>query len=212
MIPLVGGPMAYGEDIDFGALPDKFVLKANHGSGMNIIIKDKSKINKSKIIKTVNQWMNTLYGWYGMEVQYFPIERKIIAEQYIEQLNGNLLDYKIHCFNGKPAYFQIIGNRNLETHDGRLAWYDIEWKRCNFNSGDYPEYECEIDKPKQLYKLIEIAKTLSTEFSYVRIDLYVIGEKIYFGEMTFTPGNGYLPWKPNSADLELGQILSLPTD
>lgn len=212
LIPLVGGPWSCGEDIDFDTLPNQFVLKANHASGRNLIIKDKSKINAQEVVQTVNKWMSTLYGWWGMENHYFPIDRKIIAEQYIEQLDGNLLDYKIYCCNGEPLYFQMIGDRNPQTHDGRLAFYDTEWNLCDFNTGDYPDYEYKLDKPECINELLEIARILSKDFYYVRVDLYVIKDQIYFGEMTFTPGNGFLPWKPSDANISMGKKLFLPID
>lgn len=211
LIPLVGGPWLKGEDINFNELPNQFVLKANHASGRNLIIKDKNTMNIDEVVTTVNKWMSTLYGWRGMETQYFPIQRKIIAEKYIEQMDGNLLDYKIYCHNGEPLYFQMIGDRNLQTHDGRLAFYDTDWKLCDFNTGDYPDYEHELDRPKNISELLDVARILSKNFYYVRVDLYDINGKIYFGEMTFTPGNGFLPWKPSSANIEMGNKLAIPS-
>ena len=212
LIPLVGGPWSCGEEIDFHALPNQFVLKANHASGRNIIIKDKSQINIQDTVQTVNKWMNTLYGWRGMETHYFFIKRKIIAEKYIEQADGNLLDYKIYCHNGNPLYFQIIGNRSNITHDGRLAFYDTEWRLCDFNTGDYPEYDHIIDRPEKIDELLDVAKSLSKGFYFVRVDLYVIQDRVYFGEMSFTPGNGFLPWKPKDANYSMGRQLFLPID
>lgn len=212
LIPLVGGPWQNGWEIDFDKLPDKFVLKANHACGRNLIIKDKRKVDRQEIISIVNKWMKTLYGWRGMETHYFSIDRKIIAEQYIEQMDGNLLDYKIYCHNGEPLYFQMIGDRNFQTHEGRLAFYDTEWNLCDFNTGDYPEYEHDLEKPKHIRELLDIARILSKDFIYVRVDLYVLDERIYFGEMTFTPGNGFLPWKPADANVAMGKKLILPID
>ena len=157
----------------------------------------------------MNRWLHTPFGYKGMEVQYINIPRKIIAEKYIEQKDGNLLDYKIYCFNGEPAYFQMIGDRDLKKHDGRLAFYDIHWNLMEFTSGDYPEYEYKLEKPKCLDDLINISRILSSDFQFVRIDLYVIDEGIKFGEMTFTPANGNLPWKPQSANLMLGEMMKL---
>lgn len=211
LIPLAGGPWKRGEDIDFDTLPEKFVLKANHGSGMNLVIKDKFTLDKGQTIQTCNEWMKQMYGWLGMEAQYFHIPRCIIAEEYMEQTDGNLLDYKIYCFNGRPIYFAVIGDRNLETHDGRIAFYDMQWVLQDFTTGDYPDYDRELKKPEQMRKLVEIAEILSSGFEYVRVDLYVINGRVYFGEMTFTPGNGFFSWKPKEADRKMGHFFSFPS-
>ena len=209
LVPLVGGPWEKGEEIDFDLLPERFVLKANHGSGMNVIVKDKRKLDIPKTVKTVNGWMDTLFGWNGMETQYFTIPRRIIAEEYIEQSDGNLLDYKIYCHNGKPLYFQMIGNRDFETHSGRLAFFDLDWNLQDFNTGDYPDYEYLLDKPENLRELIQIAEVLAEGFKFVRVDLYEINGEVKFGEMTFTPGNGFLPWKPKEANERMGNLLDI---
>lgn len=210
LIPLVGGPWKCGEEILFEKLPAKYVLKANHGSGMNYVVQNNEEIDKETIIKMVNKWMGTTFGWLGMETQYFNIERRIIAEEYIEQIDGNLLDYKIHCFEGEPRFIQIIGNRkNLKTHVGVTAFYDLSWNKLEINTGNYPIYENDICRPFNLEEMIEIARKLSKEFKYVRVDLYNINNQIKFGEMTFTPGGGVMPWTPPEINDKLGDLIHI---
>ena len=196
------------EEIDFNVLPSQFVIKANHGSGMNIIVKDKHAINMKYVKKQINQWMNTIFGYEGMETHYFNIPRKILIEEFIEQLNGDLYDYKIHCFNGQAKYIQLIGDRNLETHSAFEAFFDLDWNMKQFHY-TYPKYKTKIEKPQKLTEMIKIANELCIGFKYVRVDLYLISEKIKFGEMTFTPANGMDKWDPPETDFELGRLLDL---
>jgi len=212
LVPLTGGPWKCGEDIDFDSLPGKFVLKANHGTGMNLIVKDKCTLDINKTVKIANGWLNTLFGWRGMEAQYFKIPHLLVAEEYLEQMDGNLLDYKIYCCNGKPSYILVVGDRNHKTHDGKMAIYDTDWKRQDFSTGDYPEYEYNLQRPEKLNELLDIAGILAEGFMFVRVDLYVIGDEIKFGEMTFTPGNGWFSWKPAEANLEVGGKIQLQMD
>lgn len=194
LIPLVGGPWKRGEDIDFDALPEKFVLKANHGSGMNLVVKDKSILDKEMAVRECNKWINTLFGWLGIEAQYFHIPKCIIAEKYIEQSNGDLMDYKIHCFHGRPRIIQIIGERDFQSHTAKEAFFDMDWKRGNLMYHTYEQYEESPARPKRLNEMVNIAEKLSSGFQYVRVDLYEVNDKIYFGEMTFTPRNGFGNW------------------
>ena len=204
LIPLVGGPWKKAEDIDFESLPDKYVLKANHGSGMNFVVNNGETANRSQIKNKAHDWLNTLFGWMGMESQYFSISKCVIAEKYMEQSDGNLYDYKVFCFDGCAKFIRVHGDRNLEKHTGKQAFLDTDWKLMDFSPGDYPDFEHEIPRPSKLKELVDVAEKLAQGFSQVRVDLYIIDEHIYFGEMTFTPFCGFFPWKPAIADREVG--------
>lgn len=195
LIPLLGCWNTF-EEIDFDKLPNQFVLKATHGCEMNLIIQDKLGINLKEAEKKVKSWMKSTFGWNGMELQYINITRKIIAEEYIEQMDGNLFDYKVHCFNGKPKFIHVIGNRNKEIpHIFSQAFYDITWNEvkfaCNVEQNFFAE---KIERPEKLEEMIEVARILSEEFAYVRVDLYIIKDQIKFGELTFTPAQGIAKW------------------
>lgn len=200
------------DDIPFDELPNQVVLKANHGSGMNYIIKDKSAINWNKTKKVLNRWLNTRFGWNGMELQYHLIQRKIIAETFISEMSGNLLDYKVHCFNGVPTFIQVIGDRIPGKHNGRQANYDFDWNRLPWVFEDYPAFDHDIERPEKLEEIYEVSKKLSSDFPYVRVDLYCIKDEVKFGEMTFTPGNGIYPYKgtwTRELDLKYGSMIKI---
>lgn len=193
LIPIVGGPWNSFGEIDFSDLPDNYVIKANHGSGMNLIVKN-NNIDKKRSKRIIDSWTRTVFGCNGVEQHYFKIKPIIYAEKYIEE-KGNLYDYKIHCFNGEPKFIQVIGNRDLKKHTAKQKNYDFEWKDIGWVFEDYPAYDSEIARPQSLDKMYEVAKKLSSDFPYVRVDLYEVNGKVYFGEMTFTPAGGFYPYK-----------------
>ena len=194
LVPLLGVWEKF-DDIDFDKLPDSFVLKMNHGSGMNIVVKDKSKFDIEEARKKFKAWIVRPFEAQGFEIHYRNIPKRIIAEAYIEELDGELYDYKFHCFDGKPLFIQCIGNRNLIHHTGNQNNYDLEWNKLDWIFEDYPDFTHEVSKPQRLDEMNEIAKKLSAGFSYVRVDLYDLENRVLFGEMTFTPGNGMYPYK-----------------
>ncbi len=198
-------------DINFEELPEKFVLKCNHGSGFNIVCDRSHRLNIKKIRKQLNRWLKINYAFRkgSFELQYNHITRKIIAEKYIEELDGNLHDYKIHCFNGEPAFIEVIGNRDLTKHTGCELIYDFNWNRFKYQITTYKNYSADIERPECLKLMYSIAKRLSEGFKYVRVDLYIIKGQIYFGEMTFTAGNGLEDWPTEEADLEMSKLLKL---
>lgn len=209
LVPLLGVWNSF-DQINFDLLPDRFVLKANHGSGWNIVVRDKAAFDKAAARRQFAAWMSTNYAFaYGFELHYANIPRKIIAERYIENADGNLYDYKIHCFNGKPQYVQVIGDRDLIKHTGREAFYDTQWNLMPFTY-NYPRYEKPIPRPGALGRLLELTGILCRGFAYARIDLYVLDEGIKFGEITFIPSSGTDRWNPPETDLMLGQMVTLP--
>lgn len=209
LTPVIG-IVDFFDQIDFGKLPDQFVLKCNHGSGWNEIVRDKSKMDIPKIKRNFDYWMSLDYAFFsGFEMHYKDMERKILIEQYIEQLDGNLYDYKIHCFMGVPKVIQVIGNRDIQNHTAKQAFYDTLWNRLDMDTGDYPQYSNEILPPFKLDEMLEIAQKLSKPFRYVRIDLYDINNQIKFGEFTFTPNSGIHQWSSESIDKEWGDWIIL---
>lgn len=209
LVPLLGVWSSYDE-IEFDRLPDKFVLKANHGCGMNLIIKDKQSIDY-KVMKTkINSWMQYTFGWDGMQLQYVNIPKKIIAEEFIEQMDGNLYDYKIHCFNGIPKFIQVMTDRVLNEHLFNQSYYDVEWNKVDFvfNVRNKMHHK-EIPKPSKLKEMLYIAEQLSKEFVYVRVDLYLIENQIKFGELTFTPASGTSKWDSKESNELVGSWIDI---
>ena len=206
LIPLLGVWNNFDE-IDFDKLPEKFVLKANHGSHWNIIVKDKSKLDKSKAKKKFDKWMARDYTFKaGLELQYRGIKPKIIAEKFIEDTNGELNDYKIMCFNGEPKFVWVDCGR-YSNHTKNI--YDLNWNLQPFKM-TYPISKTPIARPENLDKMIELAKILCKDRAFVRVDFYNVDGKISFGEMTFTAMSGTDKFEPEKYDLELGNMLTLP--
>lgn len=210
LIPLLGVWDSFDE-IEFDQLPTQYVLKGVHGSGMNLIVRKGQPINMKSAKKKCDFWMKSYYGIGPIqEWHYRDIPHRIIAEQYMENMDGDLYDYKFYCFNGIPKFCQVIKGRNT---DSQMAFYNLDWSEAGFTHKHFGEMREPVDKPKQLEKAIELAAVLAEGFSFVRVDLYLVGdENIYFGEMTFTPASGVRHWVPEEADEMLGKMIELPKE
>ena len=207
LIPLLG-VWEDTDDIDFEKLPDRFVLKCNHGSGMNIIVRDKSKLDIRFAREKLRAWMRTDHGMIFFEKLYCDIPRRIIAEKFIE-VDGDTPDYKFHCFDGKPMHCQFMTGRFSKLHQSFL---DLKWELTPYHLMDYPRHEDQTNLPcpKNLEKMIDLAKKLSADFKFVRVDFYEIDGRIYFGELTFIPAAGFAFYDPPEWNLRLGDLIKLP--
>lgn len=198
-------------DIDFKLLPQKFVLKCTHGSAMNLIIKDKEKINIKKITKKLNAWLKldyaTMNGMY--ENQYTAIKHRIIAEEFIQEMDGKLHDYKFHCFSGEPKYCQLIGDRTPNSHEYQHAFYTMNWEKTNISYNNHKIYKNDFEMPEKFEEMKKIAKDLAKGFKYVRVDFYLINNEIYFGELTFTPDSGIFIFNDKDIDEKWGKLIHL---
>lgn len=212
LIPLLGAWDSFDE-IDFDKLPSRFVLKANHASGWNLIVTDKAKLDIKSARRKFNRWMNTDFAFIeGFELQYHNIKRKIIAEKFIENGGNNLFDYKFYCFNGKPEFIEYIGDRL--TGQPRVMFLSTDWTPEIFTDGIYPEFDEVPPKPECLEELVKLAEKLCKGFPFVRVDLYVLDDgSIKFGEMTFTPGSGkHSTWNPPEYATIIGDMIPLPLE
>jgi len=207
LIPLLKVWDSY-EKIDFDSLPNKFVLKANHGSGMNVIIHDKNKYNLNEIKNITKKWMNINYAFfYGFELHYMNIKPKIMAEMYYDNFNGDLFDYKIYCFDGRVESIAFLSGKKKFR---RIAFFDPQWNRLNYTD-TYPAFEYEIPKPERLNEMIEISQKLSKGFAFARVDLYILNNgDIKFGEITFSPGSGTIDFNPPEQNRIFGDMIKLP--
>ena len=197
------------EEINFDQLPDKFVIKTTNGSGTNILVKDKKTLNIAETKKKLNDFLNMAEAPAGREWAYGGSSKKIIVEELLED-NSNkdkgISDYKFLCFNGKPVYVVYDKDR---FSDHKRNFYDVNWNYVKVDS-DCPCFEDSVKKPENYEKMVEIASVLSRDFPAVRVDLYNIEGKIYFGELTFYPWSGYVQYTPDSFDFELGKYFVLP--
>ena len=206
LIPLLGVWDSF-DQIDFGTLPSAFALKTNHGSGTNEIVKDKAKIHRKQLKRKFDDWMamDFAYTTY-FEMHYSAIERKIIAEKYMETDLGELQDYKFLCFDGKPHFCWVdLGRYGKHTR----TVFDLDWKLQPWTQAEYGISKEPIPKPKNFEKMVELATVLCQGFAHVRVDFYNVDGKIYFGEMTFTNGSGLDRIVPEEFDYELGRLWNL---
>ena len=193
------------EQIDFSSLPSQFVLKCNHDQGSVILVRDKNKINQTDIIKKLNSKLreNAYYG--TREYPYKNIIPQVFAEKY---LGDNIIDYKFYCFNGEPR-FLYCGQGLTEDHSLKIDFYDLDWNVMPFYRTDYQRLG-NIERPAHLDEMIEIARKLSKDVPFVRIDLFEIENTVYFSEFTLCPASGFMPFEPSEYDKIVGEWLSLP--
>lgn len=206
LIPLIG---VYDDvdAIEWDNLPEKFVLKCNHGCGYNLICSDKTKLNIEEAKKTIRCWMRDDYWKHRAEINYKYIKKKIVIENYIDNNGKQLEDYKFYCFNGKVLYTMVC----LERKEGHAKYYffDRNWNLIPYSKDALKvDKKFKICKPQLLDKAIEYAEKLSAQFPFVRTDLYILDDKVYFGELTFTPAGG-LDDDLLDGDKEMGKLISL---
>jgi hypothetical protein len=209
LIPIYGVWDRY-DDINFDLLPDQFVLKCTHDSGGLVICKDKAKFNHDISSQKIKSSMSRNYYWKGREWPYKNVRPRIIAEKYMVDESGTeLKDYKVFCFNGSPKIIQVDYNR-FTNHKRNL--YDINWNYINATMTYPTDSNVKIKEPSKLAEILELAKSLSTNVPHVRIDFYIINEKIFFGEMTFYHSSGFANINPEKLNIEMGSWLKLNKD
>lgn len=194
------------ENIKFEELPDQFVLKCTHDSGSVIVCTNKNKLDKKYTKEKLKIALNKNYYYKFREWPYKNVKPRIVCEKMLED---KIIDYKIFCFNGKPK-FLYVGQGLVSDHSLKIDFYDLNWNKMELNRTDYENFDKALKKPTNLNEMINIAEKLSSGIPFVRVDLYEIGDKIYFSEFTFTPGAGYIPFEPKSYDRIIGDLLKLP--
>lgn len=207
LIPLIGVYNSVGE-IDFSKLPNKFVAKTTDGGGGNqvLICKNKHTLSKEVFKEQLKGWMSArkVKKHVGREWAYendYP--RRIIIEDLIGSNETDLIDYKFFCFHGKVSYIYGLSDRNM-GQSVRLGVYNKEFRKLNVSRNDERPQDIPLTKPLNFEKMISIAESLSKKFPHVRVDLYNIAGNIYFGELTFYDGSGYMTYTPDSFDEDLG--------
>ena len=197
------------DDIIWDELPEKFVIKCNHGSGMNIICRNKNNFDKLNAIDKLSKWMKDDFAFRnGFEAHYHDIQHKIFVEEYKNDGNKDLIDYKFLCFNGTPIYCQVIGGRNEKSR--HLNYYDMDFDFVDISRDDFQNNPKIIDKkPINFEKMKEFSKILSEPFKFVRVDFYEIDGRVFLGELTFTPGAMAFKYKNDDDNIKVGSLLKL---
>ncbi len=213
ILPELLGVYENSSEIDFGALPERFVLKCTHGCGFNIICKDKSKLDVEETKCELDAWMKTDFSKVYGEIHYAQIKPRIICEGYLDDLSPYVpVDYKVYCFDGK-AHCTMACTERGSSSDGCQAKYDIydrEWKRKLPYSKSSLLANRNIPEPKAYEEMIAAAEKLSRPFPFVRIDFYSINGKAVVGEMTFTPNGCIDTGYTDLAQQVLGEMIKLP--
>ena len=211
LIPLLG-VWDRAEDVDLAALPQRFVLMANHGSHMIRIVKDKASLDIPQLRSEMADWLTTNYAFLmSPQLQYANIPRKIMAEEYIENGDGELYDWKVWCFKGRAHYVEFMSRK-----DGRLRfiYLDREWNPAPFGYSNVHDTPLEAPpKPGNLDELLGLAETLAAGFEFVRVDFYRLDDGTYlFGEMTFSPAGGNGQFDPPEWNAKIGELFDYTPD
>ena len=195
------------EEIDFDILPQQFVMKCTHDSGGIVVCTDKSNLNREDAIRKMRKGLRTKYSKYNMEYPYDDVVPRIIVEPFLVDESGyELKDYKFFCFNGIAKCLFVATDRPDDT---KFDFFDMEWNHLPIING-HPNNPNPIPRPQNFEKMVEIAEKLSSGIPHVRVDLYNIGGKIYFGELTFFHWGGMTKIEPLEWDYKLGDMLVLP--
>jgi hypothetical protein len=196
------------EKIPFDDLPEIFVIKPNHASMMHVIVDGDKEQKTDYIIKIFKRWLRIPQGIYRYEWAYRNIKPTILVEELLRSKDGNLpYDYKFYCFHGECKLIRVSENR-FSDHE-QSGYYDRDWNLVDAYNPGYKPGEKLFKKPFELYKMIELAENLSLDFDAVRVDLYNVDGRIYFGEFTHYDASGLARFEPESFDFFLGSFWNL---
>ncbi|WP_209812952.1 ATP-grasp fold amidoligase family protein [Ammoniphilus resinae] len=194
-------------EVNFERLPNKFVVKATHASGWNLVVDDKKKLNIEDAKKQIDVWVNKSFYKKNGEKNYKHVRGRVVIEEFIEDGSGDLMDYRFFCYDGNPLYIQLDSYSDTKVKKRRNI-YDINWIKMDVKCS-YENTLKDIERPNKLDEMIHIASKLSEGFNFVRVDLYYVNDNIYFGELTFTPQNGTGKFTPVEYDYLFGQNFEL---
>lgn len=196
------------DEIKSEDLPQRFVLKASHSSGWNLIVRDKEHFNWHMAYKNMQYWLKNKIDWDGREWHYAQMKPRIVCEKYLEDKSGGLMDYKFFCFNGEPRFMQLNVDRGLPS--ATQNYYDLDWKLLPFGKSLPHNPKVNAEKPVHFDEMVKYARELCKPFPFVRMDFYEANRRIYFGEFTFFPCSGMPDFIPSVWDDKVGEMLTLP--
>jgi hypothetical protein len=193
------------EEIPFDKLPLKFVVKTNHGCGYNIIVKDKTQLDQRNTTLQLEKWLHENYcqeHLAGMEWSYKNIIPTIIVESFLEDSGSVPVDYKFFCFSGRVEFFKIDFGR-FEDHSEKF--FDRDLNPLDLFEKGLKQYQSKIILPENCEDMVRVAESLAVNLDFIRVDLYNVSSRIYFGELTCYPGGGIVQWIPRKYDFLLGE-------
>lgn len=212
VIPTLGVWNSFDE-IDFDSLPSQFVLKSTNGGGGTgvVICKDKSSFNKQEAKKKLEKSMRTNYR-IQREWVYYTIRPRIIAEKYMQDAaSSDLVDWKFMCFNGEPKILFYASDRYAKGESLKFDWFDVDLNHLPFKSKGYENANPKLESFPEYDEMLNIARMLSKDLPHVRVDLYLINHKVYFGEMTFFHDGGAVALQPELWEKKIGDMITLPS-
>ena len=212
LIPLVGGPWNSVEEIDFDALPDQFALKTTHDSGGVVICNDKTNFDIEAAKTKLKKHMNRKYYYGKREWPYKNVKPRIIAEQYLENGDiGELKDYKFYCFGGEAKVVVVVTDRAKNDTPTKFTYFDMDFNKLPICQGG-PNDDGVLPKPDAFDEMRELSAKLSSEMTQVRVDLYEVNGKVFFGELTFFDSSGMEKFDPPEWDEIFGSWIDLPKE
>ena len=192
------------EEINLKELPDKFVIKCNHGSGMNILCEDKYKFDLPNAKLKLKKWLDINYGIHTFEYQYLNVKKKIFAETFLDK---DIINYKFSCFSGEPKLIRVKA-----SIEGKKFYniYHTNWTKSNIELANEKYILTDrFKKPINLEKMIKYSKLLSSDFCYCRVDFYEVNKTLFLGEITFTPFNSKVKYKDKKTEIYLGNLINI---
>lgn len=205
VVPTLGVWDSFGE-INFDALPERFVLKCTHDSGGLAICRGRATFDEKAAQRKIEHSLSRNYYWWGREWPYKDVKPRILAEKYLDAGPSGMTDYKILCFGGQArCIFTCTGRAE---GDLRVDFFDLNWKHLPFTR-HYPNADVLPKTPSRLTEMVALSECLAESIPFVRVDFYEVAGELYFGEMTFYPGSGMEEFDPEEWDLRIGDMLSL---
>lgn len=193
------------KEIDWDKLPDKFMLKCNHGCAYNILCSNKKELDIKNVTKQLNKWLKEDFGAFNIEIHYSKIRKhKIICEEFLGEV---ITDYKFYCFNGVPEFF-YVSNDLINDRQAQIGFFNIDGSKLPLVREDYKSIN-EIVLPEFYDEMLETAKELCSDFPFVRVDFFIANNRFYFAELTFTPSAAMMPLKPEEYDYKWGELLDI---
>lgn len=203
LVPMIG----HWDDpqkIDWEKLPDKFVLKCNHGCAYNLVCTDKSRLNKKATVKQLEKWMKEDFGAFNIETHYSHIKPHITCEEYLGEC---ITDYKFFCFNGEPKYIYVSTDL-VHDRQAQIGFFYLDGKKMPMIRTDYIDIPS-VTLPPFYDEMLADGIALCEDFPFVRVDFFVTENQYYFAELTFTPSAGMMPFNPDEFDLEWGKMINI---